>query len=51
MTTQQDDAQVNALVDQLWRLLLDCTVEQKAVVVERLQELLGLEEATHEPLQ
>jgi hypothetical protein len=49
--TQRDDAQVKALVDQLWRLLVDCTVEQKGVVIERLQELLAMEEATHESLQ
>jgi hypothetical protein len=46
-----DDARVKAMVDQVWRLLADLTVEQKAVVIDRLLELLALEEATHQSLQ
>jgi hypothetical protein len=45
------DRQINDAVDQVWRLLVDLTVEQKAVVIERLQALLAMEEASHESLQ
>jgi hypothetical protein len=49
MPTQQDEAQTKA--DQLWGLLADLPVEQKAAVIDHLCELLAMEESTHQSLQ
>lgn len=52
MTTQRDDAQereIQALVDQIWALLVDCPVEQKGEVLDRLSALLAGEEASFDP--
>jgi hypothetical protein len=40
-----------AKADQLWRLLADLTVEEKAAVIDRLCELLAMEESSHQSLQ
>jgi hypothetical protein len=50
MTTQRDDAQVESVVDEVRKIMVDLRVEQKAaVVIERLQELVAMEEASFDP--
>ena len=54
MTTlpDADDAQereIQALADQLWGLLVDCTVEQKGMVLDRISALLAQEDASWDP--
>jgi hypothetical protein len=49
MTTQRDDAQVESAVDEVRRLLADCTVEEKRRVLVELDRWVMLEEASHDP--
>jgi hypothetical protein len=49
MTTQRDDAQVESVVDEVRRLLVDCTVEEKRRVLVELDRWVTLEEASHDP--
>jgi hypothetical protein len=49
MTTQRDDAQVESMVDEVRRLLVDCTVEEKRRVLVELDRWVTLEEASHDP--
>ena len=57
MTTQTDGElakqarEVEAVAARIWKLMVDLTLEEKVMVLDRLAELLSMEEATHEPLQ
>jgi hypothetical protein len=56
-TTQTDDAmakqahEAENVAQQIWKLMVDLDVSQKGAVIDRLVELLGMEESTHQPLQ
>ena len=52
-TISPDDAQereIQALVDQVWGLLVDLRLEQKGEILDRLSGLLALEESTFKSL-
>jgi hypothetical protein len=58
-TTQTDDAEIDErqareaenMAQQIWKLMVDLTVEEKALVVDQLTKLLALEEASHQTPQ
>jgi hypothetical protein len=53
-TTQTDDAlakqrrEIQNVVDAVWRLLVDLTVEEKRLATDELNKWVTLEEASHQ---
>jgi hypothetical protein len=39
------------MAERIWRLMVDLDLGQKGAVLDRLDELFGMEESTHQPSQ